>query len=129
MNTFRLPLISGVALMGLAVTAPAMAIAGTDQAPVAITVSYADLNPTSKQDATELYSRLQGAAKQVCAPYIVSQVNQYAAKKSCYIRVLSKAVNDVKARELSTLHARVIHGDRSAEQLASGGSAGVNVSK
>jgi UrcA family protein len=129
MNTLRLSIISGAAVLGLAVTAPMMAIAGTAEAPEAIKVSYVALNPSNKQDAAELYTRLQSAAKQVCAPYMVSQVNQYAARKACYVRVLSKAVHDVRERELSMLHAQAVHGGRSGERLASGGSASASVSK
>ena len=132
MNILRMSVISGATLpvlAALALTVPASAVAGTGAAPLAITVAYEHLNLANQKEAAELYARLQGAARQVCATYAVSQTNRYAARKACYRQVMAKAVHDVKAREVTALHARAVRGGPESEQLASGGSATSSMSK
>jgi UrcA family protein len=127
MNTMRLSVISGVALLGLALTAPLAAVAA--DSPLTVTVAYDDLNPANKQDAAELYLRLQSATKQVCAPYAISQSNGLVAKKNCYRYVLARAVQDARVPEVTALYARAFHDGQASEQLAARGSSGANMSK
>ena len=79
-----------------------------DEGNLAVDVSYADLNLTTKAGLLTLYGRLKAAAKSVCGPRSVANAGslaQAAKNTSCYRDVLSKSVAKVNNAELDKIHA------------------------
>jgi UrcA family protein len=127
MNTFRRSIAVGGLVLSVGMGLPVLATAA-DALPQSVVVSY-DVNAVSKDQAERLYSRLQTATKQVCAPYIMSHSDQFAAKRACYRQVLARAVQQVKSSDVAELHARAMRGGDADMHVATGGAGTSKLSK
>ena len=102
MNSFRAALITTVTVLGIACSA---AMAGTSEPPV-LTVKYGDLNVDSDQGASELYSRLRMASRNVCSNYERRGLLKHPGWKKCYEKALTAAVANLNVERLTALHQR-----------------------
>ena len=67
-------------------------------------VRYADLNLAKSADASELYARLERAAKAVCRGYAGPELSRKRMRLQCEDRALSDAVNAIDHSALKALH-------------------------
>jgi UrcA family protein len=94
--------VAGVFL--LAVSAQAAGPSAQDKSVHQKTVSYADLNLSSKADVAALYARLRAASRSVCGSYDLRDLAMRRLHKDCVDQALSDAVEQVDHAALSTLH-------------------------
>jgi UrcA family protein len=124
--SIRASVISGAALLGLVSIVPLTAVAAKADTSLSVTVLYGDLDISNKEGAEQLYLRLQSAARRVCLASMAHPQNRVAP--ACYRQVLTQAVRDVKAPEVTEVHARALRDDQFPRQLV-GGSSNSNLSK
>lgn len=87
----------------LATGAP-FAHADTSTEPKQVLIHYADLDLTQFAGLSVLYSRLQHAARQVCAPLNSKVPELAAAYKACAADAMSRAVTQVDQPSLSAYY-------------------------
>jgi UrcA family protein len=85
----------------LAVLSAAPALA--DEPAKSIRVGYSDLDLSTQAGATTLYSRIRGAARQVCG-YEGASFTDKAIWRSCFNGAVSDAVATVNNPSLTALH-------------------------
>jgi UrcA family protein len=68
------------------------------------TVRFSDLDITKLDGAKVLYSRIRGAARDVCELSTGTDPIMRAAFKACFEKAVDKAVKDVNAPMLTHLH-------------------------
>ena len=88
-----------VAVLGVLGASPTLA----DETPRGIKVSYADLDLSTAAGAATLYSRIRGAARQVCGPEGVLDYHMRGWKR-CFNGAVSNAVAKVNSPRLTALH-------------------------
>jgi len=76
----------------------------TDNSPKQMLVHFADLDLTKSAGVSALYSRLQGAAKEVCAPLASREISRALAYQRCVKDALSRAVTEVNQPNLSAYY-------------------------
>jgi UrcA family protein len=95
--TFRtFALVSALAVLG---ASPTLA----DEATRSIKVSYADLDLSTQAGAATLYSRIRGAARQVCG-YDGMTYLDHTSWKRCFNGAVGDAVAKVNSPRLTALH-------------------------
>jgi UrcA family protein len=99
MNSIKLITASFVAV--LALLGSAQVLAG--EPAKSIKVSYADLDLSTQAGAATLYSRIRGAARQVCGDEGTSYTD-HAIWKGCFKRAVGDAVATVNNPRLTALH-------------------------
>jgi UrcA family protein len=67
-------------------------------------VTYGDLNLESQEGAKVLYSRLQFAAREVCAPFESRELSRQRAWRTCFNEAVESAVAKVNKPLVSALH-------------------------
>jgi len=67
-------------------------------------VSYADLDLSQRDGAKMLYSRLQGAATQVCGTLDRRNLRQTQLQRECYAKALAEAVVSVDKSSVTALY-------------------------
>ena len=102
MKAFRACVLGVVAVLG---SASVVAAADRESNP-SMTVHYEGLNLSSTQGAAQLYARLQGAARQVCASFEGRELSRHAKWTACYNEALSRAVAQINQANVTALHAR-----------------------
>jgi UrcA family protein len=100
-----------VLLVGAGLGAPAMATTSSrlDQPAEThqVRVHYGDLNPSTRNGATELYRRISFAAHEVCGDVMLpSFVNLSRAYRQCRQTAMEDAVAKVDAPKLTALYDR-----------------------
>ena len=108
MNTLRFVVLNGLAATALLVGAGAAA--KDPYAARTMEVEYGDLNLTTSQGAKALYSRLRGAARNVCTPFEGRELRRREQWQACYNQALTKAVEQVDRETVSAMHARAMQG-------------------
>jgi UrcA family protein len=73
-------------------------------APAEKVVSYEDLDLSLREGAQILYSRLQGAAMQVCGTPDLRNLRQTQLQRQCYEKALAEAVATVDKSSLTALY-------------------------
>ena len=68
-----------------------------------ITVRYTDLNLGTEAGTSALYARLVSAARKVCAPATIRDLDQVAAAQACEKEALANAVRDVHSAKLAAV--------------------------
>ena len=92
-----------IAAMGLAASA---AFANDiPAAPLAKTVSFAQLDMSQPAASEHLYQKLKATAKQVCEPANGTLVSQKAAYRACVSDTLANAVQAVNKPQLTNVYA------------------------
>jgi UrcA family protein len=81
-----------------------MALQAKDSDAPALAVEYSDLDLSSTSGAKALYSRLRGAARQVCADLEGKDLKRRANWKACYDEAVARAVLQVNNDAVSALH-------------------------
>lgn len=109
MNKFP-TLILTAALATTSATLAPFAHADTSNAPKQVLIRYADLDLTQFSGVSVLYSRLQRAARQVCAPLNSKVPEMAAAYRSCALDAMSRAVTQVDQPALSAYYRAKGHG-------------------
>lgn len=104
---------------GFAVLIPQLAGAAdvsvaNSEEPKSVTVHYGGLDLANGKGAEALYSRLRGAARQVCATLDGRELRQKAAYRSCYNEALGNAVNQVNREAVTVLHNRAVRAERAS---------------
>jgi UrcA family protein len=74
------------------------------QEPAQKIVRFADLDLAKTQDATELYSRLEHAARSVCRTYAGHDLERKLMRLECEAGALAAAVAEIDDAALSALH-------------------------
>lgn len=69
-----------------------------------LSVSYGDLNVASKDGAYTLYSRLEYAARKVCAVDDLRRIGAAKEARDCRAAAVDRAVNDIGSANLTALH-------------------------
>jgi UrcA family protein len=87
------------AVLGLLGSAQVLA----DEPAKSIKVSYADLDLSTQAGATTLYTRIRGAARQVCGDE-GSTYTDHAIWRGCFKRAVGDAVTKVNSPRLTALH-------------------------
>ena len=82
-----------------------------------ITVRFGDLNTSTPEGIKSLYTRLRGAAYEVCLKDPAWFPNQTWYKKGCYRETLNNVVTSLNLPELTALHRS--NGVQSPIQVAS----------
>lgn len=95
---------AGVATLTLSSAAWANGVAE----PLNTRVAYGDLNLASDAGVAQLYSRLRGAARQVCEYATFRDV----VDQNCVARALDAAVAGVGSERLTALHQRTVGASR-----------------
>ncbi|HXO63671.1 MAG TPA: UrcA family protein [Steroidobacteraceae bacterium] len=90
-------------LLGAAAgTASAATSTADDSADVrTMRVSYGDLNLATEQGSRALHTRLESAARAVCAPEDGRNLAEVAAARACEARAIAQAVKDVHSPMLA----------------------------
>jgi UrcA family protein len=83
---------------GMAHAAPA-----TDEVP-AVTVKYSDLNLTTDEGASRLYTRITGAARDVCPDSSPRELKAFADSKACQAAAIARAVHEVHSPRLAAVY-------------------------
>jgi UrcA family protein len=87
----------------------------------AVTVRFADLNPSTPAGVSALYARIEDAAQTVCGPSVsLWDANAYRNWKICYRTTIDHTVRQINLPQLTALHQRVT---AQPAQIAAGGSA------
>ena len=95
--TFRtFALVSALAVLG---ASPTLA----DETSRSIKVSYSDLDLTTQAGAATLYSRIRGAARQVCGYEGVTYA-ETSSWRRCFSDAVGNAVAKVNSPQLTALH-------------------------
>jgi UrcA family protein len=81
----------------------ALGAASTDELPRQV-VSYADLDLSRPAGAATLYARIRSAAHAVCEPQMTTDLWTYTYSQRCTRDAIARAVADVNAPLLVTLH-------------------------
>lgn len=103
------PIFVGLSLFTTLVSFAPFAVADETPAKVVRTelVSYADLDTDTTAGARTLYSRLNGAARQVCgAQPDLRNLREARAVRECRERAVNGAVAKIDSEQLRALHAR-----------------------
>jgi UrcA family protein len=83
----------------------AVAAAGTrGDEPLTQKVRFADLDLTHTPGAAALYARIQSAARQVCGPVDVRQLQALTKAHRCTIQAIARAVREVNAPTLTSYY-------------------------
>lgn len=69
-----------------------------------LSVSYGDLNVASKEGANTLYTRLEYAARKVCAADDLRRLGAAKEARDCRASAIDRAVNDIGSANLTALH-------------------------
>jgi UrcA family protein len=69
----------------------------------AVTVSYRDLNLSTREGASVLYARINHAARTVCAAGDIRDLGAQAASKACQREAVAHAVQTVHSPQLAAL--------------------------
>jgi len=98
--------VTGIAAATLLAVHAQSAHAAADQQVMTVKVLFADLNPTSPEDARTLYSRLRDAAREVCGDDRQPRVDfaERTERMTCERDALQTAVAQIDSRALSLLH-------------------------
>lgn len=94
------------ALLGASTVALA---GGTADEPAKRTVHFADLNLAQAAGAAVLYQRIRAAARDVCAPVIVSDLAALPGAHACIDQAIARAVTDVNAPMLTSYYQQQTH--------------------
>jgi UrcA family protein len=87
----------------------------------AVTVRFADLNPSTPEGVSALYARIEDAAQMVCGPsFSLWDPNAYRNWKICYRTTIDHTVRQINLVQLTALHQRTM---THAVQVAASGSA------
>jgi UrcA family protein len=81
-----------------------------DIAPRSVEVRYHDLDLSREAGVQALYGRLAAAAKRVCGPYDIRNLDATQLWRSCYKKTLADAVTDSGNRALAAVHESVQRG-------------------
>ena len=112
MNAFRTGALSAAAMIASASLFSVGAWAADVDAVPAVSVSYEGLDLSTKQGAQILYTRLQGAARQVCSDFDGRELSRRAKWRACYNDALSRAVSQVNQATVTNLHQHATQGAR-----------------
>jgi UrcA family protein len=104
MNVFGFRLIPAGALLSLALMQTAVSQADNAGEPLRTTVSYADLNLSSKAGAEAMYRRLQAAAVRVCPVSSFVALREVMEQKACVQQAIAGAVAQVNSPLLTRVH-------------------------
>jgi UrcA family protein len=80
------------------------------QPPLHANVRFADLDLSRIEGAATLYTRLRGAARQVCAPLDGRSLKSWGRFRSCVVDALSTAVAEVDKPLLSSYYQAKLDG-------------------
>lgn len=96
---------------------------GSDEPP-SVKVSYADLNLSTQEGATRLYSRIKRAARTVCGmDHPQPEELMYGHWKPCYDNAIATAVTKVNSPMLTAVHGSKTDPSRLASLLSQRSSA------
>jgi UrcA family protein len=94
-----------LSIIGLvAFCASPQAMAGINDDPPSVAVSYADLDITRTAGAQKLYQRITGAAKRVCGRGDSRSLDVLRLQQQCMTKAVSDAVRDVDSPLLTAMH-------------------------
>jgi UrcA family protein len=112
-NSLRRTHARAVMLVGCVLAAAAslaQAAAPADDVP-SVTVHFADLNVSTEEGSTRLYSRIATAARAVCERSDSRDPATFAARRACESAAIARAVSDVHSPRLAAVYAmRIKHG-------------------
>jgi UrcA family protein len=89
------------------------ALAADVSQPLTKIVRYGDLNLDSQQGAQALYSRLRGAARQVCSPFESIEYPRHRLWEKCFNNAVANAVGEIDKTMLSALHVQSVNQSKS----------------
>lgn len=102
-------LIAAAILGAIALSCGAAAIAADNGPVFHLTVSFSDLDISTRSGAATLYSRIKTAAFRVCEPYDTDDdplfLDYDSLHKACIHNAIARAVNKVGGYELSAIYA------------------------
>jgi UrcA family protein len=101
------PLLVAAGCVALSFAALSGRAQAADQQPLSKVVAYADLNIDSEQGAQVLYTRLRGAAKDVCFPLESRDLLKNRWQR-CFDSALASAVAHVNTVRVTALHNRTV---------------------
>jgi UrcA family protein len=96
--SYRAVLMAGVAVL-------AMSAVHAQAEPTQATVKYEDLDLSQPAAAKALYTRLQAAARRVCASNDVRNVSMRRLENMCYREALARAVDEIGHASVKALYA------------------------
>ncbi len=92
-----------MAALAPALTAnPASATTVDDEARQTV-VRYADLDLSRLEDARRLYTRIQGAAREVCENFRSADLQRMEIYKQCMDRAIADAVSKVQSTQVTAI--------------------------
>jgi UrcA family protein len=103
-KSFR-TLAAGAIFTALAVSFASVSSADEDTTPPQVIVKYGDLDVLTSKGATSLYSRIHGAADDVCSRMYRSTEAYRRHKDECLQKVIADAVTKVNEPALSAVFA------------------------
>ena len=75
----------------------------------AVTVHFADLNPSTPEGVRALYDRIADAAQTVCGPsFSVWDGNAFRNWRTCYRATIDHTVRQINRPELTALHQKTL---------------------
>jgi UrcA family protein len=81
----------------------AHAVTITDGVP-SVTVKYSDLNLSTDEGATRLYTRIRGAAREVCPDTNPRDLKTFADSKACQSAAIARAVREIQSPRLAAVY-------------------------
>ena len=99
--------LSSLPLVGIVISATAMAAPPSQIEHKTIKVSYADLDIASDTGAKILYSRLKRASEQVCGIESLTTVRSLSVRrytKNCFRKALEASVEKIDSDALTKIH-------------------------
>ncbi len=99
--------IAALIVLGLSISATAIAASPSQFDESSISVSFADLNIQNAAGAKVLYGRLQQASKSVCNVESFRELGslaRVAQVESCYVETLDEAVAKIDSAALQAIH-------------------------
>jgi UrcA family protein len=131
MNITTCRLLSAL-LITVAVCAAAPCASAADTNPgaaltPAVTVHFADLNPSTAAGVHALYDRIADAAQTVCGPsFSLWDANAHRTWKVCYRATIDHTVRQINRPELTALHQKMM-GSPAPGQVAASAVAAVRI--
>jgi len=97
-------ILSGLVVLGAVALSSTAAIAGEPDTVETKSVNYVQADLQDESSAAALYERIQRAARLVCRPPDVREMDRYRLYKACYDRAVETAVANVGATALTAVH-------------------------
>jgi len=108
--------IRGAAIALFLASLTTVSVADTLDIPAQRTVKFGDLNLGTNSGLVLLYGRIRSAAREVCEPETIWNVQALLETKDCMDRAIERAVDDVNDPLLKSYHLSQTHASSVAQQ-------------